>query len=392
MRILLLPAFLFFSLSLVAQRAEWACKMKIQDEAIRFTLSRSETGDYFILNGTEKVETERKAIREDSVELALSIFDARLVFPKNPGKQFAGWYRKGDAKVPSSGLRFEAEELSAPPAFNAPEYRLFKSRWPLEFLEGEKVQDKGILLLNQQGERLEGSILTETGDYRFLNGKLSGRKAFLQTFDGGHAWFFRMEFSEDGKSLKGEFLYSQNGKQAFRGMRNDAAELAGGFSKPELKEKLHFTGSGSDGKNVSEKDFEGKAMVIQVMGSWCPNCLDETRFLVEEFAARPKGIEFVALAFERKNDAAYAAERIATVKRKLSVPYPILWGGNANKDSASKALPAAGGIKAFPTTLFVKKNGEVLKVHSGFSGPATGEAYDAWRKEFRLLLKELEID
>jgi hypothetical protein len=74
------------------------------------------------------------------------------------------------------------------------------------------------------------------------------------------------------------------------------------------------------------------------------------------------------------------------------VPYPILWGGNANKDSASKALPAAGGIKAFPTTLFVKKNGEVLKVHSGFSGPATGEAYDAWRKEFRLLLKELEID
>jgi hypothetical protein len=62
----------------------------------------------------------------------------------------------------------------------------------------------------------------------------------------------------------------------------------------------------------------------------------------------------------------------------------------ANKDSASKALPEAGGIKAFPTTLFVKKNGEILKVHSGFSGPATGAAYDAWRKEFRDILKQLE--
>ena len=392
MRSLILPVLLLASVPLFSQRTEWACKMQIQDEAIRFTLSRSETGGFTIQNGKEKVETEQKAIREDSMELALSIFDARLVLPKNPGKQFAGWYRKGDAKVPSSGLRFEAEEFSAPPPFDAGENNELKSRWPLEFLEGEKVQDKGILMLNQRGDKLEGSILTETGDYRFLNGKRSGRKAFLQTFDGGHAWFFRMEFSEDGKSLKGEFLYSQSGKQPFRGMRNDEAELAGGFSKPEQSAKLHFVGTGSDGKKVTEKDFEGKALVMQVMGSWCPNCLDETRFLVEEYAARPKGIEFVGLAFERKNDAAYAASRIETVKRKLSVPYPILWGGNASKDSASKALPSAGGIKAFPTTLFVKKGGEILKVHSGFSGPATGEAYEAWRKEFRQLLKELESD
>lgn len=392
MRNLILPVLLASSLPLFAQKAEWNCKMQIQDEAIRFQLNRSATGIFTVLNGKEKVETEQKAVREDSLELALSIFDARLVFPKNPGKQFAGWYRKGDAKVPSSGLRFEAEELSTPPAFAAGEKNALNSRWPLEFLDGDKVQDKGILLLKQTGNKLEGSILTETGDYRFLNGELNGKKAFLQTFDGGHAWFFRMEFSEDQKSLKGEFLYSQSGKQTFRGMRNDAAELAGGFSKPELKEKLHFAGTGNDGKKISEKDFEGKSLVIQVMGSWCPNCLDETRFLVEEFAGRPKGVEFVGLAFERKNDAAYAAERISTVKRKLSVPYPILWGGNASKDSASKALPAAGGIKAFPTTLFVKKSGEVLKVHSGFSGPATGEAYEAWRKEFRELLKELEND
>ena len=389
----LLPVLLFSCLHLTAQKTDWACKIHIQEEAIRFTLGRSEAGEYTILNGGEKVETELKAIREDSLELAISIFDARLVFPKNPGRQFAGWYRKGDSKVPASGLRFVAEELSAPlpnPASESAESRTFLSRWPLEFMEGDKVGDKGILRLKQRGNKLEGSILTETGDYRFLNGEIyAPSKARLFTFDGGHAWFFRMEFSEDFKNLKGEFLFSQSGKQAFRGSRKDDAELEKGFSSPGTGTKMHFTGTDADGKKVSEKNFEGKALVLQVMGSWCPNCLDETRFLVEEYALRPAGVEFAALAFERKNDAAYARERIATVKRKLAVPYPVYWAGNASKDSASKALPELGGIKAFPTTVFVKSNGEILKIHSGFSGPATGEAYEEWRKEFRKILLEL---
>ena len=389
MRFPILTAALFAGHATFAQKTDWACKLRIQDEAIRFVLNRSEAGIYTVLNGKEKVETEVKANPKDSIELSLSIFDARLVFPANPGKKFGGWYRKGDAKVPSSGLPFEADELIGKAQPEKAQSALQKSRWPLEFLEGEKVQDKGILILNQQGNQLEGSILTETGDYRFLNGEINGNTGFLQTFDGGHAWFFRLKFSEDGKSLNGEFLYSQNGKQAFRGIRNDQAEQKGGFSKPEQNQRMKFSGIGANGQALTEKDFEGKAMVLQVMGSWCPNCLDETRFLVEEFGSRPKGIEFIGLAFERKNDPAYAVDRIATVKRKLSVPYPILWGGNASKDSASKALPASGGIKAFPTTLFVKKNGEILKVHTGFSGPATGEAYEAWRKEFRQLLKEL---
>ena len=390
MRSLLLCTVLLICSPVFSQTREWNCRMHLQEEVISFKIIRDQHGEFSLMNGSEVVSMEKKIDRGDSAEYALSVFDARLVFPRNPGNTFQGWYRKGDAKIPSSGLLFEAAFNTSEPAREIPDDKTSSSRWPIEFLEGDKVSEKGILLLNQKGSQISGSILTPTGDYRFLNGEIKGTKAYLQTFDGGHAWYFRMEFPVEGNSLKGEFLYSQSGKQSFRGIRNDQAELESGFSKPEVKNSLHFSATDASGIKISEANFKGKALVIQVLGSWCPNCLDETRFLSEEYASRPAGIEFLGLAFERKNDAAYVNDRIATVKRKLTVPYPIYGAGMANKDSASKALPEAGGIKAFPTTLFVKKNGEILKVHSGFSGPATGAAYDAWRKEFREILKQLE--
>jgi thiol-disulfide isomerase/thioredoxin len=125
------------------------------------------------------------------------------------------------------------------------------------------------------------------------------------------------------------------------------------------------------------------------MGSWCPNCLDETRFLTEVWKEKPSKVEFAGIAFERKPDLKSAFERIQAVKSRLSVPYPVFWGGMSQKDSALKAFRGIEKIPAYPTTIFVKKDGTVYKVHSGFSGPATGIHYEAWKKEFSLIMSEL---
>jgi thiol-disulfide isomerase/thioredoxin len=385
---------LFFSVFLslcsilaCGQAMVWNCGLLIQQDTIRFELHRTSDGAFYIQNGEEQVPMVKKREFADSLEYEISVFDATLIFPSASGKQFGGWYRKHDARIPSKGLSLLAGITGEP--LYVEKGAEIAGNWPLDFMEGEKVQDKGILVLSQNRNILKGSILTETGDYRYLNGRIRGNKAFLQTFDGGHAWYFRLEFSEDGKSLNGDFLYSQTGKQTFRGVRDPQAKLASGFSEVKIPDRFHFAGINASGKKITRDDFAGKGLVVQVMGSWCPNCLDETRFLSEEFPFRPPGVEFVGLAFERKDDPAYAKERIAAVSRRLVVPYPILHAGKANKDSASKALPQAGGIRAFPTTIFVKANGEILKIHSGFSGPATGEAYMEWRKEFRALLKQI---
>jgi len=52
-------------------------------------------------------------------------------------------------------------------------------------------------------------------------------------------------------------------------------------------------------------------------------------------------------------------------------------------------LPALNGIAAFPTTLFIDRKGNVRKVHTGFSGPATGKFYDEFKKEFNRLIDQL---
>ena len=86
-----LIALTFMSLSAGnAQIAEWKCKLAIQDEFISFRLLRNASGEFQILNGTETVQMELRKSKGDSLEFALSVFDASLIFPTNPGKEFNG--------------------------------------------------------------------------------------------------------------------------------------------------------------------------------------------------------------------------------------------------------------------------------------------------------------
>ena len=294
-----------------AQTTEWKCRLSIQDEFISFGLLRNPSGEFQILNGKESVQMELIKSIGDSLEFAISVFDASLIFPKNPGKEFSGWYRKGDAKFPGKGLRFSAQSESKEDAKKQITAALITSKWPIEFLDNDKVQDKGILVLKQEGNKLSGTIMTETGDYRFLNGEVNGNNAYLQTFDGGHAYYFRLKFSESGKDLSGEFLYSGIGKQVFRGKKDETAKLSEGFADVAAGKKISFSAKDESGRTFtqSDKEFSNRPLVIQVLGTWCPNCLDETRFLVEEYGLKNQSVEFLGLAFERKEDASYGVTR-----------------------------------------------------------------------------------
>jgi len=38
---------------------------------------------------------------------------------------------------------------------------------------------------------------------------------------------------------------------------------------------------------------------------------------------------------------------------------------------------------SFPTTLLVDQQGKIMAIHTGFSGPATGQAYEDLVKKFK---------
>jgi thiol-disulfide isomerase/thioredoxin len=385
--ILLLPL-----AGLRSQPRIWNCALAIQDREISFSLQqKSGSNTLQLLNGKETIELDQWFLKDDSINYPLSVFDGVLRIPFPIPDPIAGRYCKLDSKVPGYFLPFrtiyknqtEIKDL-------AQKQNALHKEWKCLFSEEGLVQDSGYMVIEQNGNLLHATILTNTGDYRFLNGELKGDKAFLQTFDGGHTYYFEMMFHPSFKSWEGGFYYGRSGKQNFSGRSVSGNFLTDGFTKPPAG-RFHFSALDSNGRLRTETDPEliGKAMVVQIMGTWCPNCLDESRFLVEAFSGKPDNVAFVGLAFERKNDPEYARKRIGVVKNKLRISYPIYWAGISNKDSATKALQSQFKVTSFPTTVFVRKDGSILKVHSGFTGPATGFYYDKWKQEFAILLKEL---
>ena len=61
---------------------------------------------------------------------------------------------------------------------------------------------------------------------------------------------------------------------------------------------------------------------------------------------------------------------------------PWLLLPSAEEGTISVKIPTLKNFISFPTTVFLNKKHEVVKVHAGFNGPATGKFFDEWKVEF----------
>jgi thiol-disulfide isomerase/thioredoxin len=174
------------------------------------------------------------------------------------------------------------------------------------------------------------------------------------------------------------------------------AKLPDAYSLTKLKagyNKIAFSFRDTKGKKVSLTDarFKNKVVIVQIMGSWCPNCMDETAYLINYYKKyHPKGVEIVGLAYERTTDFAKSQKTLAQLRTRFNVPYPFLITGYTNAaGEPAKSLPMIDKFLGFPTTIIVDKHGNVAKIHTGFSGPGTGNEYTAFTKEFEGLTDNL---
>jgi thiol-disulfide isomerase/thioredoxin len=240
----------------------------------------------------------------------------------------------------------------------------------------------------QDGPHVTGTFLDAGGDLRYLEGVVSGDSLKLSTFDGTHAYFFTARV--DGDSLSGGQFYSGPvSRSAWTAVKDAGARLEDEYSITKWNKNipLNFTFKDIDGHAVSLSDdrFKGKVVLVQIMGSWCPNCMDETQFLSDFYNEyRSKGVEIVALAYERSTDFSRSQASLRTFQQRFGVKYPMLITGVAVGDPqrTEKTLPQLEKIQNFPTTIFVNKAGNIEKVHTGFSGPGTGAHYEGQKKEF----------
>lgn len=287
------------------------------------------------------------------------------------------------------GQNHRFTQLNKPPAAD------LSGRWSLLFEMGTPDEYPGLAELRQEGNELRGTIRTETGDYRYLEGTVQDNKAYLSVFDGSHAFLFEALIKADG-TLSGSFRSGRHYIADWTGSRAaDDFELADPDSLTHLVEEvpLSFSFSTPAGVPVSIDDeaFVGKVKLVQIFGTWCPNCRDETNFLKDFLATyeRADELAIIGLAFERygaEDDRSKAAlERYVAT---MDIPWPLLLAGGYEKAEAGTALPMLNRVISYPTLLFLDRSNRVRRIHTGFNGPATS-AYSAFTRSFYESIDEL---
>ena len=142
--------------------------------------------------------------------------------------------------------------------------------------------------------------------------------------------------------------------------------------------------------SLTDVEYRHHVKIIQLFGTWCPNCMDESIFLDSIYITRKEeGLTIFGLAFERSPDFNIAKKGIIKMQKRLNIHYPLLIAGTNKKGDVQKVLPSIQNFFSYPTTLFVDRKGNIVKVHSGFSGPATGQELEKYKFDFNRTLDRL---
>ena len=275
--------------------------------------------------------------------------------------------------------------------------KLILNRWKFTFNPNKDNASFSVGIFNSIGENeISATFRTTTGDYGYMHGGYKENKIVLSTFNGSRAYLFEAEMNKD--SIEGVMYAGNHSKTIVKGVIDNNFELSNEYSLTSLKgknQKFDFSFENTLGKLISidDKFYDGKSMVVQLMGSWCSNCLDESKFYVDYMNKNElKDIEFVALAFEYAKTKDDALNSIQKLKKQLGINYPILLAqyGSSDKSKALEKFPMLNKIISYPTTIFLDKNKDVIKIHTGFNGPATGEKYTEFINEFNSTIKFLQ--
>jgi thiol-disulfide isomerase/thioredoxin len=280
-----------------------------------------------------------------------------------------------------------------PPGAQAPS---LAPRYRVQF-ESSKDPAVGIFEVSEQ-QVVHATFLTTTGDYRYLAGNLDAGGLRLSCFDGAHAFLFTAERVPGRQvhgglaTLSGHFYSRDTWHESWHAEPDAKIELPDPWQEVGLKPEAErpdwrrFQATALDGSRVELGKLAqpGQARLLVLFGSWCPNCHDEHRYLKELYAKyAARGLAITSLAFELGGDRKRDLAQLARYQSAMQLPWPIvLVADSTDKKLAAQAFPIVEEVKSYPTTLFIDASGAIRAVHSGFSGPATGAAYERLQRSF----------
>ena len=346
-----------------------------------------------IINAEERITVDEIYYNGDSIVMKMPVFDSEL-----RGKisndfirgNFFNYSRKDNNVIPFIAERqeYRFNNLSSPASFD------MTGRWEVVFAGDDAPLNISVGEFQQHDNYLTGTFLTPTGDYRYLEGAVRGNEFWLSCFDGSHLFLFTGFYDEDG-SINAHYYSGKHWHDTWKARRNKNAALPDADSLTFLKpgfQQISFSFPDVDSNLVSmeDKKFQNKILIIQIMGTWCPNCMDETAFLAPFYKKyKDRGVEIIGLDFERTDDFSKVKQNLQRLKKRYDIDYTLLFAGNSDRKLRAKKLPMLNDILSFPTTIFIDRNKHVRRIHTGFSGPATGEHYEQWKENFYDFLDSL---
>lgn len=252
-----------------------------------------------------------------------------------------------------------------------------------------------LLPLIQKGPELSGTVRTPYGDYRYLTGLMDGDSLWMSGMDGGSAYLLRGRLEENG-TLQGMIFAAKGPGRPWTMARDSNAVLPDPYGMAELRGaerpltfQLHDIGTDT----LVRPGPPARTTVIQMLGTWCPNCLDETEYLASIYPDLvSRGVQVIGLGFERTHQPAKAVQNLRKLQVRYKVPYPLVHAGKPDSMSIQAVIPQLVKLKAFPTTLLLDSNGRIRYIHTGFDGPATGAAFERQKVLFQQKIKTLVGD
>ncbi len=387
------------SLAQSPEQGIWRGEIKTHGGALPFHFevnkgSKSEQWDIKLMNGSEKASLGESFLRADSLVIPFDLYDSELVLQVNKATDMKGYFVKKRNGSTLFRLAVSAKAGAAdrflnldPPSVNV------SGKWMVDFFSDATNHSPGVGVFEQSGNQVTGTVLRTSGDYRFLQGNISGDSLLLSYFDGSGLYLIKAKVADS--KLTGKFTSGFNGERNIQASLNPSATLPDPkkltFLKPGF-DRIDFKLPTTSGEQISLQDerFKNKVVVIELMGSWCPNCLDESRYLAPFYKKyKNKGVEVLGLAFEYSPDIKISGPKMNNFQKKIGIEYPLLFAGTPDEQTISKVLPMLSQMNGYPTTFIIDKKGLVREIHTGFSGPGTGKYYADWISDFEHTIQSL---
>ena len=377
---------------------QWRAALDLAGGELRFGVRLEQRGPGLageLCNGHRCQPFSAVRVSRDSLVLEMADY-AATISARLAGDSLTGSYRNVGNRGPRV-IRFRAARGAWP---SRPAAERFLGRWDAMWI-GDFGTSPRVIELRNGPAGLEGTIISNTGDYGHFAGVTEGDSFRVAHFDGSYVYLLTGALGGGGgapDTLRGIFhagLRSQTPWIAVRSTGRPHLKAVTENTQADTTAPFRFAFPDLAGRLVTERDprFRGKVVVVDVFGTWCPTCHDAAPELVRLYRKyHRRGLEIVGLAYEVSGDTAVDRRQVRRYREKFDIPFTLLLAGINDTDAAAATLPQLQGFTSFPTTIFLGRDGKVRRIYAGFYGPATGAQHAkqvrGWEAEVERLLAE----